>query len=147
MIVKRKMRDNDVATGMESRDFKRDHIVEALCDTKTWLLAAAIISLQIPNGGLTVFNGLFIQGLGFTGQQSSLLSMPTGFMSSASAFVISYAASKTRRYRTPLIAGVALIPLLGALMMWQIPRDNVVRSPSRPSRETRSRRPRRRLAK
>ncbi len=80
---------------------------------------------QVPNGGLTTFNTLIISGLGFSPLETSLLAMPPGFMSTASGIALSYIASTTRKYRTVLVAGSILLPLLGALLCYNLPRDNL----------------------
>ncbi|KAH7310820.1 hypothetical protein B0I35DRAFT_482101 [Stachybotrys elegans] len=46
-------------------------------------------------------------------------------MSTISGIVLSYIASTTRKYRTPLVAGSILLPLLGALLCYNLPRDNL----------------------
>lgn len=80
---------------------------------------------QVPNGGLTTFNTLIISGLGFNPLQTSLLAMPPGAMSTISGIALSYVASTTRRYRTHLVAGSILLPLLGALLCYNLSRDNL----------------------
>ncbi|KPI43434.1 putative transporter [Cyphellophora attinorum] len=72
ILVQRKASDN---TGMENKEFKLSHIREAALDIKTWLIWFTIIALQVPNGGLSTFNTLIIQGLGFSKLETSLLAM------------------------------------------------------------------------
>lgn len=122
IVIQRKAADN---TGIESKTFKKQQLQEAFLDTKAWLIWFAIIALQVPNGGLTTFNTLIIEGLGFNSLQSSLLAMPPGAMSTLSGIGLSYAASRTRRYRTPLIAASILLPLLGAVLCYALPRGNL----------------------
>lgn len=122
IVIQRKAADN---TGVENKVFKRAQVVEAFADGKTWLVWMAIVALQVPNGGLTTFNTLIISGLGFTPLQTSLLAMPPGFMSTVSGIALSWAASGTRRYRTALVAGSILLPLLGAVLCYTLPRDNL----------------------
>ncbi|EMC99244.1 hypothetical protein BAUCODRAFT_65035 [Baudoinia panamericana UAMH 10762] len=122
IVIQRKAADN---TGVESKTFKKGQFFEAFTDFKTWLIWFAIIALQVPNGGLTTFNTLIISGLGFDSLKTSLLAMPPGAMSTLSGIGLSYIASRTRRYRTPLIAGSILLPLLGALLCYALPRTNL----------------------
>lgn len=122
MVIQRKAADN---TGIESKSFKKEQFVEAFTDVKTWLIWFAIVALQVPNGGLTTFNTLIIEGLGFGKLETSLLAMPPGAMSTLSGIALSYLAATTRRYRTPLIAGSILLPLLGALLCYALPRSNL----------------------
>lgn len=51
--------------------------------------------------------------------------MPPGFMSTASGIALSFIASNTRKHRTTLVAGSILLPLLGALLCYNLPRDNL----------------------
>lgn len=83
------------------------------------------LRLQVPNGGLTNFNTLIIEGLGFGSLDTSLLAMPPGAMSTLSGIALSYFAATTRRYRTPLIAASILLPLLGALLCYALPHTNL----------------------
>ncbi|KAK2777485.1 allantoate permease [Colletotrichum kahawae] len=122
IIIQRKASDN---TGIENKVFKPAQVKEAFADVKTGLIWFAIVALQVPNGGLTTFNTLIISGLGFSPLQTSLLAMPPGAMSTISGIVLSYIASTTRKYRTPIVAGSILLPLFGALLCYNLPRDNL----------------------
>jgi ACS family allantoate permease-like MFS transporter len=82
-------------------------------------------SEKVPNGGLNSFNTLIISGLGFDNLHTSLLAMPPGAMSTLSGIALSYLAATTRRYRTPLIATSILLPLLGAVLCYALPRTNL----------------------
>jgi hypothetical protein len=122
MLIQRKAIDN---TGMESKTFKKEQIWEALTDLKTWLIWFAIVALQVPNGGLTTFNTLIIQGLGFDNEKTALLAMPPGAMSTLSGIGLSYLAATTRRYRTVIVAVSILLPLVGAIICYTLPRTNL----------------------
>lgn len=122
IIIQRKANDN---TGVEAKKVKKEQIVEAFMDPKTWLIWFAIVALQVPNGGLTTFNTLIISGLGFDSLQTSLLAMPPGAMSTISGILLSYLAATTRRYRTVIVAASILLPLLGALLCYNLPRSNL----------------------
>ncbi|KAJ5272921.1 hypothetical protein N7478_008046 [Penicillium angulare] len=122
IIIQRKAADN---TGIESKTFKMEQVWEAALDIKTWLIWIAIAALQVPNGGLTTFNTIIISGLGFDSLQTSLLAMPPGAMSTLSGIALSYLAATTRRYRTPLVTMSILLPLLGAVLCYALPRSNL----------------------
>jgi MFS family permease len=72
-IVVEKMRADQ--TGIENKTFKREQMIEALLDPKTWLMFLFNIWISIPNGGMTNFTPLIIKGLGYTSQRSVLLTM------------------------------------------------------------------------
>lgn len=122
MVVQRKASDN---TGIESKVFKKAQVFEAILDVKTWLIWFAIVALQIPNGGLTTFNTLIISGLGFDSLKTSLLAMPPGAMSTLSGIALSFLAANTRKYRTVMVATSILLPLLGAILCYSLPRTNL----------------------
>jgi len=122
IVIQRKAADN---TGIESKTFKMDQVWEAIFDIKTWLIWIAIAALQVPNGGLTTFNTLIISGLGFDSLQTSLLAMPPGAMSTLSGIGLSYLAATTRRYRTAIVTVSILLPLLGAVLCYALPRTNL----------------------
>jgi MFS transporter, ACS family, allantoate permease len=122
MLIQRQAVDN---TGMESKTFKKEQIWEALMDVKTWLIWFAIIALQVPNGGLTTFNTFIIQGHGFDNEKTALLAMPPGAMSTLSGIGLSYLAATTRRYRTVIVAVSILLPLVGAIICYTLPRTNL----------------------
>lgn len=44
IVIQRKASDN---TGMETKVFKKEQILEAVLDPKTWLLFFAIVALQV----------------------------------------------------------------------------------------------------
>ncbi|TVY22577.1 putative transporter [Lachnellula hyalina] len=122
MLIQRKATDN---TGMESKTFKKEQIWEALMDVKTWLIWFAIVALQVPNGGLTTFNTLIIKGLGFNNEKTALLAMPPGAMSTLSGIGLSYLAATTRRWRSVIVAVSILLPLVGAIICYTLPRTNL----------------------
>ncbi|EFX05171.1 major facilitator superfamily transporter allantoate [Grosmannia clavigera kw1407] len=94
IVIRRKAADN---TGIETKKIKKEQIWEAIMDPKTWLIWIAVVALQVPNGGLTTFNTLIIEGLGFDSLQTSLLAMPPGAMSTLSGLALSFMAASTRR--------------------------------------------------
>lgn len=47
------VRVKDNMTGIKSDKVKWSHCIEALMDTKTWLMAAIMLSVNIPNGALS----------------------------------------------------------------------------------------------
>lgn len=122
IIIQRKAADN---TGIETKQVKSEHIWEAVVDPKTWFIWFAVVALQVPNGGLTTFNTLIISGLGFNSLQTSLLAMPPGAMSTLSGLALSYLAATTRRYRTIIVSTSILLPLLGAVLCYALPRSNL----------------------
>lgn len=58
-----RMRKNQ--TGIENRRIRWDHLKEALLDYKSWAFLLLGVLGNIPNGGISNFSTLVIQGLGF----------------------------------------------------------------------------------
>ncbi|PGG97076.1 hypothetical protein AJ79_09350 [Helicocarpus griseus UAMH5409] len=74
-------------TGIENKQFKREQFIEALTDVKTWLMVAFNLCISIPNGSLTNFSPLIVNGLGYSAQRSALLMMPTGIIQTVSSYI------------------------------------------------------------
>ncbi|BFZ63539.1 hypothetical protein YB2330_004664 [Saitoella coloradoensis] len=112
-------------TGIVNKQWKWDQVREAMVDIKTWIIFFFNIAINIPNGGLTTFSGILISNLGFTSVQSSLLSMPTGVMSTLASFIFSTIAARwiNRRCLTCIFA--CLIPIMGTAIVYGLPRDNI----------------------
>ncbi|KAL3424268.1 hypothetical protein PVAG01_03549 [Phlyctema vagabunda] len=113
-------------TGIVNRTFKRDQAKEAILDPKTWILFLFNVSINIPNGGLLNFGGLIIAGLGFSGVNASLLTMPTGVMSTLSAFAFSMFAAKWHNRRCLVTIIACCIPIAGSVVVHCLPRSNQV---------------------
>ncbi|KAL0264412.1 hypothetical protein SLS55_000362 [Diplodia seriata] len=112
-------------TGVASKEWKWDQAKEAFIDPKTWIIFFFNIAINIPNGGLTTFNSIIIANLGFSSVEASLLSMPTGVMSTLSAFVFSYAGAKWANRRCLVTVAACIVPIIGTAVVYAVPRDNI----------------------
>ncbi|KAJ5775675.1 uncharacterized protein N7511_000686 [Penicillium nucicola] len=65
-------------TGIQNRNFKRAHVLEAIQDPQVWLYILIQVIIQIPTGGLGSFSTILIKNFGFTELQTELLSMVNG---------------------------------------------------------------------
>ncbi|KAL5364845.1 fungal-specific transcription factor domain-containing protein [Aspergillus floccosus] len=127
-------------TGIVNKQWKQDQALEAIMDPKTWTLFFFNIAINIPNGGmyvsmvdiyladnsgLTTFSGIIINNLGFSPVTTSLLNMPTGIMSTLSAFGFSWLAARwiNRRCLVTMIA--ACLPIIGSVVVYTLPRTNI----------------------
>ncbi|KAH8812533.1 major facilitator superfamily domain-containing protein [Xylogone sp. PMI_703] len=119
----RRVADNK--TGIENKVWKWYQFREALIDPKTWLLFFFNIAINIPNGGLTTFNGIIIKNLGFSSVDASLLAMPTGVMSTIAAFVFSYAGVKWSNRRCLVTVAACIVPIIGTIVVYCVDRKNV----------------------
>lgn len=112
-------------TGITNRQWKWDQALEAAIDPKTWVLFFFNIAINIPNGGLTTFSGIIINNLGFSPMITSLLNMPTGVMSTLSAFCFSWIAAKWTNRRCLVTMVASCVPIIGAILVYVLPRTNL----------------------
>lgn len=112
-------------TGVANKEWKWAQVKEAFVDPKTWIIFFFNIAINIPNGGLTTFNSIMIANLGFSSVDASLLSMPTGVMSTISAFVFSYAGAKWANRRCLVTVAACIVPIIGTAVVYAVPRDNI----------------------
>ncbi|GAA6020772.1 hypothetical protein JCM10207_002018 [Rhodosporidiobolus poonsookiae] len=112
-------------TGMENKVFNKSHVFEAFFkDPKTYIIFCINLVLTIPNTGLTTFNGIIINGLGFSPKETMLLGIPTGVISWIASLFFGWLSAKTgRRHLIAIIS--CLPPLVGTIMLHTIPRSNV----------------------
>ncbi|GLA73371.1 hypothetical protein AtubIFM55763_004283 [Aspergillus tubingensis] len=113
-------------TGIKSSEFKWTQCIEAFLDAKTWLLCAITFFGQVPNGALTTFGTIVVNGLGFS-TFNSLLIQASCYLAMLIAVLISTAGSSyfnnTRTYWMVwnlclATTGTALIRELPAHLMW-----------------------------
>ncbi|KAK8137847.1 allantoate permease [Apiospora sp. TS-2023a] len=76
LLMIARMRRNQ--TGIEQRRVHWGQIREAYADYKTWLFTLLGFMSNVPNGGISNFSTLVIQGLGFGTLETALLGIPQG---------------------------------------------------------------------
>ncbi|KAK0724402.1 major facilitator superfamily domain-containing protein [Lasiosphaeris hirsuta] len=76
-LMVERVRDNQ--TGLQSRKFRRDHMIEAFKDPQVWGYSLIALTTTLPTSGLGAFQGIIISGFGFTVLQTQLLAMVLGF--------------------------------------------------------------------
>ncbi|KUJ20301.1 putative allantoate permease [Mollisia scopiformis] len=84
-IIVDRMRADQI--GIENKTWKWAQFREALLDVKTWLLVLFNLWVSIPNGGLTSFTPLIVNGLGYSSQRAALLTMPSGILETVSSYL------------------------------------------------------------
>ncbi|KAL4753743.1 major facilitator superfamily domain-containing protein [Aspergillus terricola var. indicus] len=112
-------------TGITNRQWKWDQALEATIDPKIWILFFFNIAINIPNGGLTTFSGIIINNLGFSAVNTSLLNIPTGVMSTLSAFTFSWIAARWSNRRCLVTMLASCVPAIGAIIVYTLPRSNI----------------------
>lgn len=78
LIMIARMRRNQ--TGVEQNRINWKQIKEAYMDYKTWLFTLLGFASNIPNGGISNFSTLVIQGLHFDTLHTALLGIPQGVL-------------------------------------------------------------------
>ncbi|KAL5603230.1 hypothetical protein FOBRF1_010763 [Fusarium oxysporum] len=121
-VAIQRVKDNN--TGVEDVKFKWYQVRELLVDPKTWLLVIFAAAQNVPNGGISSFSGLIVSGFGFNTLQSILINLPTGVIGTTFQILLSIPSAKFKGYRCFIIACANLVPLVCAVLLWQLPRDN-----------------------
>lgn len=118
--------------GIENKTFNRAHVWELVKDPKTWLMFLFHVWVSIPNGGLTNFSPLIINGLGYSPQRSTLLMMPTGVIQTLSSYVCNFGVFFCiRRFpnlqlRGAFVIGGLVVGLIATVFLYTLPTDAYV---------------------
>ncbi|KAH0840047.1 MFS general substrate transporter [Lanmaoa asiatica] len=109
-------RVRDDQGGIANKKFKKDQVMEALLDVRTWLIVLATMLTDIPSGGLTNFSNIIIKNFGYTSKQTLILATPAGIVEVFSVVICGwYSDRKGERMlpviwaTIPTIAGMALL--------------------------------------
>ncbi|OTA99803.1 hypothetical protein M426DRAFT_16123 [Hypoxylon sp. CI-4A] len=111
-------------TGVENHVWKWSQFKEAILDVQCWILAATSFLDDIPAGGVGSFGSIVVKGFGYSALYSTLLLVPLGVIQ---AICILFGGFMTRRFkniRTLLIAGCQVPALIGAVLLYTLPREN-----------------------
>jgi MFS family permease len=112
-------------TGVENKHLKPYQVLEAFLDPKIYLFFLLSTLNNIPNGGISNFGTIIIQGFGFSTLETTLMQIPYGFIIAASILTcvflnnhISRKGAQTRCYfillfLLPNIAGAFGLAFLG----------------------------------
>ncbi|KAJ5176986.1 uncharacterized protein N7482_002863 [Penicillium canariense] len=117
-----RVKDNN--TGMEDKTIKWYQVRECLLDPKTWLLALFSLAQNIPNGGLVTFSAIIVTGLGYSRLITTVLGIPTGVLATVWQIMLGFLAANMRNSRCAIIAIANLVPMVCAILMWKLPREN-----------------------
>ncbi|KAI1333755.1 putative allantoate permease [Xylariaceae sp. FL0016] len=118
-------------TGIENKTFKKEQMIEAFKDPKTWLMFAFNIFVSIPNGGLTNFQSLIIKGLGFSSRRALLLAMPEGGVATISAYLCTGGVwALTRKWpklqcRVAIIIAGEIVGMVASVFLYTLPFSHV----------------------
>lgn len=98
-------------------EWKGDQVIECLIDPKTWFCFFISLFTMIPNGGTTSYANILITRFGFTGLQSTLISLPSSLISFLTILSTGHLASSYRNTTTILLPIFLLPPIIGTCLM------------------------------
>ncbi|KAF7368275.1 MFS general substrate transporter [Mycena venus] len=111
-------------TGVENKQFKKEQLIEAFMDPKTWLFALYAVFTQIPNS-LSNQKPLIVNSFGFTVLQTTLLTCVDGVISIATVGIgVNVAAWTGQRGYTALAWKSP--DLLGSILVITLPWSNKI---------------------
>ncbi|KAF8211188.1 MFS general substrate transporter [Mycena galopus ATCC 62051] len=110
-------RVRDDQGGTENHRIKKDQIFEALKDVRSWLIVLITFLASIPNGALSNFGNIVIEGFGYTAKQTLILSTPLGAIAAVTTVLAGWYSDKKNSRMVPLT--FALIPTIvgGAIVV------------------------------
>ncbi|KAJ5464091.1 Major facilitator superfamily domaingeneral substrate transporter [Penicillium sp. IBT 31633x] len=125
LIMIARVRSNQ--TGVEGRKINWRQVQEAFCDYKTWLFTLLGFLSNVPNGGISNFSTLVIQGLGFDTLNTALLGIPQGVIVVIWIVLGAYANQYMPKNSRTLVCALFMIPTIaGALGFLLAPDDAYV---------------------
>ncbi|KAK7024758.1 major facilitator superfamily domain-containing protein [Favolaschia claudopus] len=103
--------------GTKNKVFKLYQLIQAFNDPKTYILFIASVAAQIPNGVVSNFSSIIINGMGFTPFQTTLLDIPSNLVQIVSLVLSGYLAGRFRNSRAIMmfIGNAACIVAAAAL--------------------------------
>ncbi|KAH8205254.1 hypothetical protein TruAng_000501 [Truncatella angustata] len=110
-------------TGIDNKTFKWYQVKEALLDSRLWLMNLFVLLNCIPNGAVTAFGPLIINGFGYTKFQTTLLGMPSGAAQVLALWISGYVAAKATGCRHFLMIGGVLVAILGSSLIYALPEE------------------------
>ncbi|KAF2141334.1 uncharacterized protein K452DRAFT_272105 [Aplosporella prunicola CBS 121167] len=113
-------------TGMLNRTIKPYQIKEAFMDIQVWVLFFFTLLNELMNGGIANFGKLIIKGLVDDPLKTTALGIPQGAFQVLYVFTGGLLATLFKNSRTIIMAVYVLPTIVGASMMWKIPRTNEI---------------------
>ncbi|GES60726.1 MFS transporter [Aspergillus terreus] len=108
--------------GMETNEWKWEHVKEALLDIKSFFWFALMFSISIPSGGITTFGPLIVKSFGFDQFKTILFNIPFGAVQLVATMGGAWFATYIKM-KGPVIALLCLPAIAGCVMLLQIPHD------------------------
>ncbi|CAI7615524.1 hypothetical protein N7533_008537 [Penicillium manginii] len=112
-------------TGIKSNEFKMQQFIEALLDLKCWALVFIQLTCSIPNGGVSNFGSIIIEGFGFSTLNTLLVQIITYVFQGLLVYLSTAGCSWFENSRTWWMVWNAGLSIIGAAMARQISPNNV----------------------
>ncbi|KAH0586032.1 hypothetical protein H2248_007309 [Termitomyces sp. 'cryptogamus'] len=112
-------------TGVENKHFKKEQMIEALLDPKTWLFALFSALNNIPNS-LTNQRQIIVSSFGFTALQTTLLGCVDGIVEIVTIWTGVTLAAKIRNSRAYISVAYSIPNLLGVFLVNFLPWEDKV---------------------
>lgn len=118
-------------TGVENKSFKGYQLVETLRDPKTWLFFLLGIVQNVPNGGISNFGTLIIQGFGYSTLVTTLMQIPYGVLIALSilscVFLNDYFSTRLKKNTRCWFIIIYMLPnIAGAFGLRFVPADQKI---------------------
>ncbi|KAE8386271.1 major facilitator superfamily domain-containing protein [Aspergillus alliaceus] len=108
--------------GIETHEWKWDHVKEAGLDIKSFFWFALMFAISIPSGGISTFGPLIIEAFGFDQFQTILFNIPFGAVQLIATMGGAWLATYLKM-KGPVIALLCLPAIAGCVMLLHLPRD------------------------
>ncbi|KAF9653218.1 MFS general substrate transporter [Thelephora ganbajun] len=119
------LRIKENQTGVENKTFKKEQMIEALRDPKTWLFALFTALANVPNSLLNQ-RSIIVTSFGWTPLQTTLFGCIDGVIEVITIFVGVQLAARIPNSRAYIITLCAVPNLLGCLLVTLLPWKNKV---------------------
>ncbi|RFU28736.1 hypothetical protein B7463_g7630, partial [Scytalidium lignicola] len=126
LLAVERLRANQM--GVDSNQWRWDHVTESLLDIKTWCWFALIFSISIPSGGITTFGPLIVNSFGFDQFKTILLNIPFGAVQIIATMGGAALATYLKK-KGPVLALLCLPPIAGCVMLLCIEHTSDNRGP------------------
>ncbi|CAG8901767.1 unnamed protein product [Penicillium egyptiacum] len=111
-------------TGIEGRKINWGQVKEAYLDYKTWLFTILGFLANIPNGGISNFSTLVIQGLGFDTLHTALLGIPQGVIVVIWIVLGGYANQYMPKNSRTMVCALFMVPTIAGALGFLLAPDN-----------------------
>ncbi|KAF6820618.1 allantoate permease [Colletotrichum plurivorum] len=121
VIAVERLRANQM--GMQSGNWRWDHVWETFTDLKTWCWFVLIIAISIASGGISTFGNLIVKSFGYDSFTTILFNMPFGAIQIFAIMGSGWLATRIQK-KGIVIAGLAVPPTIGSVIMLTVPREH-----------------------